>query len=571
MSHAHLFTRWVKNLHSSPKIAPFIPKSITALFVGYSKEFFVGDLSAGISVGIIALPIAMAFAIAAGLDPEYGIYTAIVAGLLNSLFSGSRFLIGGPTGAYVLLIYSVFSTHGINGLQLATLEAGIILIIMGLLRLGGIIRFVPYPVVIGFTGGIALTIFISQLKDFLGLHIANSSIDPLERIVSIIGAFHTFSWESFLIGGITIAAILTSRKYSKKLPAFLIALALATIVTSTCGFSTPTVLDKFGQIPSDLPRFTLPSLDFNLARQVFPQALAIALLGAIEALLCAVVADSMTGTTHKSNCELVAQGIANIGSSLFGGIPATGAVARTTANIQFGAKTPFAGIFHALTLLLLIYFIAPFASLVPLAALSAVLLFVAWNMMELEHMKELIKSSRTEALVMMITLLITIFVDLNTAIEVGVLISIILFVKKSSEMSRGKLWTKLQKEEAKNDRQLMSNTQEGDILKETLPHDVQVYELEGPFFFAVSDMLSEALSRFDPLPHIFIVRMRSVPFIDSTGILAIKRLAQICHNKKIELFLAEARPGIIREFERANLFHILPRERLITTLQQALR
>lgn len=551
---------------SSPRISPFVPKSITCLLEGYSKEIFLSDLIAGISVGVIALPLAMAFAIAAGLDPEYGIYTAIVAGFLTSLLGGGRFLIGGPTGAYVLLIYTVFSVHGLDGLRMATLEAGIILIILGVLRMGGVIRFVPYPVIVGFTGGIALTLFISQLKDFFGLQIASQSIDPVDRIHALFRHIHTISWASLAIGALTIGAIFTIRRFSKKLPAFIIALAGAAIVTWIFGLDTPTIKDKFGIIPSELPSLQIPEWDFDTARRVFPEALAIALLGAIESLLCAVIADSITGTTHKSNCELVAQGIANIGSTLFGGIPATGAIARTNANIQFGARTPFAGIFHAITLLLLVYFIAPLASMVPLAALSGVLLVVAWNMCEFDHMKELLVASRSEAITMVITLLTTLFAGLNTAIEVGVLLSIILFVKKSSEMSKGKLWAKIQKEEAKHDREIVTIPYDGNQLKEMLHHDVYVYELEGPFFFAVSDMLNDAFNRFETMPKTLIIRMRSVPFIDSTGIQALKRFAARCKSKGVDLYIAEARAGIVREFERTSLLHTLPKEKIVSSI-----
>ncbi len=538
---------------------------MSCLLEGYTFELFMQDCIAGISVGVIALPLAMAFSIAAGLDPEYGIYTACIAGFLNSLFGGSRFLIGGPTGAYVLLIYAVYQEFGYPGLQIATIEAAALLIILGVLRMGNVIRFIPYPVIVGFTGGIAIAIAISQLKDFFGLSIPVHSIDPIERLRDIYMYAHTISWSTLLIGIVTFISIIVIKKQSKQIPAFLTALTISTGIVWIFQLPVVTIEDKFGLIPSTLPMPIIPDFSFELMRKVFPHALGIALLGAIESLLCAVIADSLTGTTHKSNGELVAQGIANIGSALFHGIPSTGAIARTTASIQLGAKTPIAGIVHAITLLLLILFLAPIASMIPLSALAAVLIFIAWNMIEFNHMKELIRSSRTEAMIMTVTLCTTLFVDLNTAVELGVLLSVILFVKKSSEMSRGRLWPKLIEYDAQRDQEVVDRF---DPI--TLPHDISVYELEGPFFFAVSDVLNDALLRFDPLPRILIVRMRSVPFIDSSGIQALKRFFHLCTLKGVDLYFSELQPGVQNSMVRARFFETISHSRIIRSIQEIL-
>lgn len=548
------------NFFAKPSIAPYTPKSISCFLDGYSLQTFFHDCIAGISVGVIALPLAMAFAIAAGLDPAYGIYTACIAGFLNSLFGGSLFLIGGPTGAYVLLIYGIHQKFGYIGLQAATIEAAIILLLLGALKMGNIIRFIPYPVILGFTNGIALAIGISQIKDFFGLQIPIHSIDPFERLQGIVSYAHTISWTAFFLSATTLYSIFYIRKRSKRLPAIIIALTMTTLINWLFHLSGTTVQDRFDAIPSSLPLPEIPLFSFDLLRAVFPDAIGIALLGAIESLLCAVIADSITGTTHKSNCELIAQGIANIGSTLFHGIPSTGAIARTTASIHLGAKTPVAGMIHAITLLGLVLFLAPAASLVPLASLAAVLIFIAWNMFEWHHMTALIRGERSEALGMLATLLTTIFVDLNTAVEVGILISIILFVKKSREMTQEKLWEQLEAFDTHAE-------QEGIIhppsSATSLPKETAIYELEGPFFFAVADLLNDAFLRFETIPKTLIVRMRSVPFIDSSGIHALRRFYDLCQLKGVTLYFSEVRPEVLASLQKASFFKTFPENHMI--------
>ncbi len=558
-------------LFSQPKIAPFTPKIVTCLLEGYSKETFFQDLLAGISVGVIALPLAMAFSIAAGLDPEYGIYTACIAGFLNSLFGGSRHLIGGPTGAYVLLIYGVYKEFGYPGLQAATIEAALIIFALGFFQLGTFIRFVPYPVIMGFSGGIAITIAISQIKDFFGFTLVFESLDPIDRLYTMYQNSHLVNISALTIGLGTLLAIIFIKSRSKRLPAFLIALFFTTAIAKLFELPVITIEDRFGIIPSHLPALEMPVFHFELFRKVFPHALGIALLGAIESLLCAVIADGLAGTTHKSNCELIAQGISNIGSALFHGIPSTGAIARTTANINLGAKTPVAGMIHSITLLLLMLFLAPIASMIPLAALAGVLLYIAWNMIEIHHMKMLLKGSRMEGVIMLTTLITTVCVDLNAAVELGVLLSIVLFVKKSSEINKGKLWTQLIAHDIKNNSQSCLVAEKAPLSEiPYIPHDISVYELEGPFFFAVCDTLHDALLRLETTPRVLIIRMRSVPFIDISGIQAIKRFYLHCISKNIELYLSEIQNNVGHSLEKSHIFDTIPRDRVISNIHEVI-
>ena len=554
----------LKEFFSSPTIAPFAPKSVVCLLEGYSWKLFSHDLLAGITVGVIALPLAMAFAIAAGLGPEKGLYTAIVAGFLNSIFGGSRFLIGGPTGAYVVLIFGVMHKYGYEGLVCATLEAAIILFLLGFFKCGSLIKFIPYPVIIGFTSGIAILLISSQINDFFGLHVTQTSADFIEKMQLALANASTASVSAILIAVLSLVFILVAKQKSKKFPGVIVALILATLVTLIFNLPVETIASKFGEIPRTLPSPSFPSLSFDLLRKTFPDAIGIALLGAIESLLCAVIADSLAGTRHKSNCELIAQGISNFGSIIFGGIPSTGAIARTTASMQFQAKTPFAGIIHAITLLFLMLVLAPYASLIPLAALAAVLVSVGINMFEFEEMKDLIKGFRGDALVLLATLAVTIFVDLNVAVQTGVLLSIVLFLKKSTESTRGRIYQAIEAEEA------MSDGDAGGSWQMTLPADVKVYEIEGPFFFGVSDMLSEVFQYFETLPKTLIIRMRSVPFIDSTGINAFEHFAKTCQTKKVTLFLCELNEEVRTSLEKAEFFEHFPNENVITSLDKVI-
>jgi SulP family sulfate permease len=402
----------------------YIPKCLICFREGYSKIHFFDDLKAGLTVGVIALPLAMAFAIGSGVAPEQGLYTAIVAGFLISLLGGSRVQIGGPTGAFVVLVYATLQRHGYEGLCLATLISGIILIGMGILRLGLLIRYIPHSVITGFTTGIATVILTAQIKDFFGMQIPQPAVDFFSKIWQYCQYVETTNPATLVLSIVALVIILTLRRTSKKIPGAIIAIIATTALSALFSLPIETVESKFGAIPQSLPTPQIPLFSWEKLSQIAPDAIAIAILGAIESLLSCVVADGMTGYKHKSNCELVGQGIANIGSSLFCGIPATGAIARTTANIQMGAKTPVAGMIHALTLLVLMVLFAPLAGLMPLGALAAVLIVVAYNMSELDHFKAILKGPLSDKIVLVTTYLLTVIVDLTMAVQIGVLLAL---------------------------------------------------------------------------------------------------------------------------------------------------
>lgn len=402
----------------------FIPKSIECWREGYTKELFLNDLFAGVSVGVIALPLALAFAIASGVMPEQGLFTAIVAGFLISLLGGSRVQIGGPTGAFVVVVYAVIQRHGYDGLVLATLIAALLMIIMGLVRFGALLKYIPQSVIIGFTTGIAIVIVSSQIKDFFGLKIDRMPADFIEKCLIFCRFAHTWNMWAVAIAFLTLTALFILRRYFPRLPTVIIVISLATFFTYAFELPIETVKSKFGELPRTLPTPALPYVSWDLFKAVLPDALTIAMLGAIESLLSAVVADGMTGRKHRSNLELIAQGFANIAAAIFNGIPATGAIARTTANIKMGAKTPLAGMVHAVTLILLMLFLAPLAGIIPLAALAGVLLFVAWNMAELPHFITIVQGEKGDAIILLITFLLTVLVDLAAAVQVGVFLAL---------------------------------------------------------------------------------------------------------------------------------------------------
>jgi sulfate permease, SulP family len=552
---------------SSPKISPFVPKFIDCFVEGYSRQLLVSDILAGITVGVISLPLAMAFSIGAGLDPERGLYTAIVAGLLTSIFGGSRFLIGGPTGAYIILIFGILQRFGYEGLVCASIQASILLFLLGALKCGGLIRFISYPVIVGFTSGLAIVLVSTQINDFFGLKIPHPTVDIVDRFSSAVQYSSTINYYALGIALATLFLIILFRRISKKIPGVIVALCAVTAVAYFFQLPVETIESKFGIIPRTLPSPHWPAFSFELIRKTFPDAVGIALLGAIESLLACVIADSFAGTRHKSNCELIGQGIANFGSAVCGGIPSTGAIARTTASMQLHAKTPLAGIIHAFTLLVLMLVLAPWASMVPLAALAAVLVIVSWGMFEVKQLKEVLKGGRGESLVLLATLAITILVDINTAVQTGVFLSIILFLKRSSESTTGKLL-----EAIENDELIPDKTEDlNGPWKAVLPDNVKVYEIEGPFFFAVSDLLADVLNRFDTLPSTLIVRMRSVPFIDSTAVNSLQRFARECKARNVELFLAELKPNVRSYLKHADFFKTFPKDHVIASVDQILR
>jgi sulfate permease, SulP family len=545
----------------------YIPKSFISLREGYSFSLFLNDLFAGITVGIIALPLAMAFAIGSGVPPERGLFTAIIAGFLISLLGGSRVQIGGPTGAFVVIVYGIVQKYGYDGLAVATLIGGVLIILMGLFRCGVLLRFIPYPVTTGFTTGIAVTIFSAQIKDFFGLQIGSVPAEFMDKWFAYAAHMHTCSFCALFLAIGTLALIFTLRHFYPRFPGTILAVILATLVTYFFGLPIETIETKFGGIPNMLPEPSLPYITWERIQEVFPAAITIALLGGIESLLSAMVADGMTGYRHRSNCELVAQGIANIGSVLFGGIPATGAIARTTANIKMGAKTPVAGMTHAVTLLLLMLFLSPLAAKVPLAGLSAVLIFVAWNMSEIPHFIEILRSEFTDSIVLVLTFLLTVLIDLTVAVQVGVILSAILFLKKMSDSTTVEACKILLSEEEKQAPELY----DGDILfREDVPHDVTVFEMKGPFFFGVSDLLNETIRRLPEKPRVFILRMRQVPMIDTTGLQALKNFTLKCKEQNILFLISGAQPKVLSLFKTAKLDELIGKSHLFPHIDAAL-
>ncbi len=548
--------------HMALKFNDFLPKSIICLKEGYSWNYFFHDLFAGMSVGVIALPLALAFAIGSGVSPERGLFTAIVAGFLISLLGGSRVQIGGPTGAFVVIVYSVIQKHGYDGLAVATLLAGVMMIIMGFARFGVLLKFIPYPVTVGFTTGIAAVIFVSQLKDFFGLQIETIPSKFLEKCSILCQFAHTWESGSLLVGILTLIMLILLRSFLPKLPGALIALSFATVITQFFKLPLPTIESNFGEIPRLLPTPSVPSISYDLVKTIFPEAITIAFLGAIESLLSAVVADGMTGHKHRSNCELVAQGFANIGSIFFGGIPATGAIARTTANIRLGAKTPIAGIVHALTLLLLMVFIAPLAGKIPLAALSAILIFVAWNMSELPHFLEILKGEKGDAIVLLLTFLLTVVIDLTVAIQIGVILSAFIFLKKMSDRTTIDTCKILIKEN-EHERE---DVNEDLLFRNKIPSDVTIFQIQGPFFYCVADLLDEALIRLDRIPRLFILLLKNATLIDATGIRAIKQFKKKCERKGIRFILAEMTDEQLKFLGRANIIETVGKENIFKEL-----
>ena len=552
---------------SNHKLQDYIPKVILCFKEGYNKNYFFNDLFAGISVGVIALPLALAFAIGSGVTPERGLFTAIIAGFLISLLGGSRVQIGGPTGAFVIIVYTIIQKHGYDGLAVATIIAGILMILMGIARFGVFLKFIPYPVTTGFTTGIALVIFTSQIKDFFGLQIDKVPPEFIQKCTLFCLQANTWNKWAFLVALTTLVFIFLLRRYFPKLPGVIIAIACATTASYYFGLPLETIENKFGEIPRVLPTPSFPTISYELIKNVFPDAITIALLGAIESLLSAVVADGMTGNRHRSNCELVAQGFANIGSIVFGGIPATGAIARTTANIKMGAKTPVAGMIHAVTLLLLMLTLAPLAGKIPLCALSAVLIFVAWNMSELEHFIEILKGQRSEALILLTTFLLTVLIDLSVAVQVGVILAAVIFVKKMTDNTSVQICRTILDEEDHETPELRDSRI---LFRKDIPDDVTVFEINGPFFYSVADLLSETLIKLDTVPRFFILRMQKVTLVDTTGIKALKEFQHKCKQKGITFLLSGVSESLKEKFKDTSVESSIGQDHIFRDINSAL-
>lgn len=545
----------------------YIPKLFVCLKEGYTNKYFFDDLFAGISVGVISLPLALAFAIGSGVPPERGLFTAIIAGFLISFLGGSRVQIGGPTGAFVIVVYTIIQKHGYDGLAVATILAGILMILMGIARFGVFLKFIPFPVTTGFTTGIALVIFSSQIKDFFGLQIDNVPPQFLEKCSMFCLQAHTWSKWAFLVASSTLILLFALRRYFPKLPGAILAIFLTTAAAYIFGLPLETIESKFGGIPRVLPSPSFPTISYELIKEVFPDAITIALLGAIESLLSAVVADGVTGNRHRSNCELIAQGLANIGSIFFGGIPATGAIARTSANIKLGAKTPIAGMTHAVTLLLLMLLFAPMAAKIPLSALSAVLIYVAWNMSELGHFIEILKGQRSEALILLVTFLLTVLIDLSIAVQVGVVLAAVIFVKKMADNTVVEVCRILLDE---NNNEAPEFRDSEILFRKDIPEDVTVFQINGPFFYSVADLLNETLIKLDKTPRVFILRMQKVPIIDATGIKALKDFQNKCKQKGVLFLMSGVTEKLKNKLKITSIESTMGKERIFSDIDSAL-
>ncbi len=554
---------------SFSKFHEFIPKSVQYLRKGYTRSVFKKDLLAGITVGIIALPLAMAFAIASGVGPERGLFTAIIAGFLISALGGSRVQIGGPTGAFVVIVYDIIQRTGYEGLCLSTLIAALILIALGVFKFGSWIKYVPHPLIMGFTTGIAVYIFSTQIKEFFGLDMGTPPADFSEKWIEYFKAFPTFDPLTLAIGAGSLITILLIRQFVPKLPWGIAVIVLATAVCVIFDLPVATIQTRFGAIPDMLPLPSWPSLSFprDMFKEVLLDGVAIAFLGAIESLLSAVIGDGMIGGRHRSNCELVAQGIANIGSILFGGIPATGAIARTAANIKTGGQTPLSGMIHAVVLLLILFCLSRIVSRIPLAALAAVLIMVSWNMSQAGHFIRLLKAPFEDRAILLTAFLLTVFVDIIFAITLGMILASFLFMKRMSEISRTVALSPIFREGQSD----FPETSDPDaIAKKTIPDGIEVYEVQGPFFFGAAHILKDILSHSTPTVKIFILRLRHVPMIDASGIYALKEFNNQCKKKNISLFLSGVRGQIRHDLEKYGVLDSIGKEQIFPHIDAAL-
>lgn len=541
----------------------FKPKLFDTL-KNYTRQQFGKDLMAGLIVGIVALPLAIAFAIASGVSPEKGLYTAVIAGFIISAMGGSRVQIGGPTGAFIVIVYGIVQVHGVNGLIIATFMAGIMLIIMGLARLGSVIKFIPHPLIIGFTSGIALIIFSSQMKDFFGLKMGAVPADFIDKWKSYIHYFNTLNIYAALIAAATVLIIFLWPKITHKIPGSVIAIVVTTAAMQLLHLPVETIGSRFGSIPSTFPMPAIPHLDFAIIKDLIQPAFTIALLGGIESLLSAVVSDGMIGGNHKSNMELVAQGTANIFSALFGGIPATGAIARTATNVKNGGRTPVAGIVHAITLLLIMLFIGKWAALIPMATLAGILVVVAYNMSEWKSFISVTKGPRSDVAVLLTTFFLTVIVDLTVAIEIGMVLAVFLFMRKMIMFSDVSMLTKdIDDNGNGKDKEAVGNF--------AVPNQVEVFEITGPLFFGAAYKFKDAMKFIEKPPKILIIRMRQVPIIDATGIKTIEEVYKESKHRGTKLILSEVHSRqVMNELKDARLLFAIGKANVTDTFVEAL-
>lgn len=547
----------------------FAPRLLSELR-HYNKAKFAADLMAGLIVGIVALPLAIAFGIASGVSPSQGILTAIIGGFIVSALGGSRVQIGGPTGAFIVIIYGIVSDPnlGLSGLMLATMLAGIFLILLGVCHLGTIIKFIPYPIVVGFTSGIAVTIFTTQIKDLFGLTIAGKMPgDFLSKWLVYFQNFDTVDWVTTAIGVLSIVIIALTPKVSKKVPGSLVAIIVMTIgvyfLNAYTDMKVLTIGDQFGEIKASIPSLQVPNLSWESVKSLFPTAMVIAVLGAIESLLSATVADGVCGDHHNSNQELIGQGVANLCTPLFGGIPCTGAIARTMTNINNGGRTPVAGIIHAVVLLVIFLVLMPLAAYIPMSCLAGVLVIVSYNMSGWRTFMQLMKNPKSDVIVLFITFLLTVIFDLTIAIEVGLLIACLLFMKRMAESTQIKV---IADEIDPNDET------DAEVHEEHLriPQGVEVYEINGPYFFGIANKFEELMTAMEDHPKVRIIRMRRVPFIDSTGIHNLQNLCEMSHREGTHIVLSGVTPNVYSVLEHNGFCHLLGKDHICPNINVAL-
>ncbi|MBC8769335.1 STAS domain-containing protein [Arenibacter sp. BSSL-BM3] len=538
----------------------FIPKLFSLLKEGISKETITKDILSGFIVGIVALPLAIAFAIASGVSPEKGIITAIIAGIIISVLGGSRVQIGGPTGAFIVIVYGIVQEYGINGLTVATFMAGFIIIGLGLARLGNLLKFIPYSLIVGFTSGIALIIFSSQINDFFGLHIAKVPADFIDKWVVYFENMDKINWYAIAIAFATVIVTLYFQKLIKKIPGSIVAILLSTIVVKVFDIPVDTIESNFGEIPNQLSMPSIPEVDYATVKSLIQPAFAIALLGSIESLLSAVVSDSMIGGKHRSNMELIAQGTANIFSALFGGIPATGAIARTATNVKNGGRTPIAGIVHAVVLLSIMLLFAPYAKLIPLSCLAGILMVVAYHMSEWRQFKSILKGNRMDIIILLTTFFLTVIFDLVIAIEIGIVLSSFMFMKRMSES--------VLIENISTDTINGEHLFDEEILD--LPKDVLLYEINGPLFFGAARQFQETITNTHLQPKVIIIRMRYVPMIDATGYQSLKEIIKSYKTKKIKVILSGINEETSKDFKKNGVFMLLDKEYIFKNIHEAL-
>jgi SulP family sulfate permease len=549
------------------KTLDFKPKIVSAIR-SYDKKTFSSDLMAGIIVGIVALPLAIAFGIASGVSPEKGIITAIVAGFIISALGGSKVQIGGPTGAFIIIISGIIAQYGIQGLTIATLMAGVFLILMGVLRLGTIIKYIPYPIVVGFTSGIAVTIFTTQIKDLTGMQMSSNPADFIEKWIAYFHNIGNIDLWSTAMGLLSILIITMMPKISKKIPGSLIAIIIVTIVAillkEYCGVnSIETIGDRFS-INAKIPEAQMPQMTWDTIKGLAGPAFTIAILGAIESLLSATVADGVTGDHHNSNTELIGQGIANLATPLFGGIPATGAIARTMTNINNGGRTPIAGIVHAVVLLLIFLFLMPLARYIPMACLAGVLVVVSYGMSGWRSFLAMLKNPKSDITVLLLTFFLTIIFDLTIAIEVGLVCACLLFMRRMSETSDvSVIYNEIDISED-------ADMQAGNLENLTIPKDVEVYEINGPYFFGAGNRAEEMMQRFGNDPKVRIIRMRKVPFIDSTGLHNLENLCLMSKKENVQIVLSGVNPKVEAVLVKNGFVELLGRENICNHIDIAL-